>query len=420
MTEKHQHPVDPRPASAQEDDFAALLAASETAQVRRQIVAGDTVRGRVIAVGQTTAFVAIGGKDEAVIDLAEFRDPTSGEVALAVGDQIQATVIDDGRGSGSVVLKRTLGRGGHLPAELEQAFAHRIPVEGVVIAETKGGFEVQLGAVRAFCPGSQIDRRRGERVPAAQYVGQRLLFRVTKVESGARNVVVSRRELLEEEAAAQAATTWETLQVGAVLQGTVTNLREFGAFVDVGGVEGLIHISELGYGRVQHPSELLSVGQTVTVQVVKVEPPANEGGRGQIGLSLKALATDPWTTVRERFPVGSTVRGTVRRLEGFGAFVEIAPGLDGLVHVSKLALDRRIAHPRQVLSIGQEVEVTVVAVDIEKRRIGLSMIEQARHARDAGVAAERAEERAAIAQTNERQSLGSLADLLAKSRRKPS
>jgi len=400
-----------------EEDFASLFAASEASATQQsKVETGDLVRGRVIALGSASAFVAIGGKVEAIIDLAEFRDPNTGEAGLAIGDEIEATVVDDGSTSGSVVLKRTLGRGGHVPAELEQALAHRIPVEGLVTAEVKGGFDVQLGAVRAFCPGSQIDRRRGgERVPAAQYIGQRFRFLVTKVESGGRNVVVTRRQLLDDEAAQQAARTWEQLVVGAVLRGTVTSVRDFGAFVDLGGVEGLIHISELGHGRVGHPSEVLQIGQEVEAQVIKVGPAAEEGGsagRRQVALSLKALAADPWSTVRERFPVGKTVRGVVRRVEQFGAFVEIAPGLDGLVHVSKLVLDRRVSHARQVVSVGQEVEVTVLGVDLEKRRIGLSMIEQARSTRDSAVVREREDEQVAVAKINERQKLGTFADLL--------
>ncbi|HEX7407762.1 MAG TPA: S1 RNA-binding domain-containing protein [Candidatus Binatia bacterium] len=408
---------DERNSTSAENDFAALFAASEAAGAQRQqITVGELVRGRVMAIGQATAFVAIGGKGEATIDLAEFRDPASGALTLAIGDQLEATVLDDGSESGAIVLKRTLGRGGHIPAELEQAMAHRIPIEGLVTGENKGGFEVQIGGVRAFCPGSQIDRRRpGERVPAAQYIGQRFLFRVNKIESGGRNVVVSRRELLEEDAAVQAAQTWEKLHVGAVVQGTVTNIREFGAFVDLGGVEGLIHISELGYGRVNHPSEVLQVGQVVESQVLKIEEAGT--GRRQVGLSMKALAADPWSTVRERFPVGTTVRGTVRRVEAFGAFVEITPGLDGLAHISKLTLDRRLSHARQAVNVGQEVEVTVLAVDPEKRRISLSMIEHAREARDAAVAAERAEEHATVAQANQRQNLGTFADLLAASKK---
>jgi small subunit ribosomal protein S1 len=416
MSEKDDRPPQ---STSPDDDFAALFAASEATESRqRKIAEGDVVSGRVIAIGQTAAFVGIGAKGEATIDLAEFRNAETGELTLAVGDQLEATVVDDGSGGGSIVLKRTLGRGGHLPAELEQAMAHGIPVEGVVMGETKGGFDVQVGSVHAFCPASQIDRRRGE---AAQYIGQRLRFRVTKIDSGGRNVVVSRRDLLEEEAAALAAETWERLHVGAVVQGTVTSLRDFGAFVDIGGVEGLIHVSELGHGRVGHPSDVLKAGQVVEVQVVKLDPVAADGtpaARRQIGLSLKALAPDPWTTAKERFPIGTTVRGVVRRLEAFGAFVEIAPGLDGLVHVSKLVLDRRISHPRQVVTVGQEVDVTVISVDTEKRRASLSMVEQARQARDSARVTERVEEQTAVTQTNQRAALGTLADLLASSKGK--
>lgn len=426
MGEKDDHSRAPgtsgNPSGEGDDqDFASLFAASEAATAgRRKVTVGDVVRGRVIAVSQTTAFVGIGGKGEAVIDLAEFRNPDTGEIMLAVGDQLEATVVDDGGASGSVVLKRTVGRGGHVPAELEQALAHRIPVEGLVTGENKGGYDVQIGAVRAFCPGSQIDRRRGGRVPANQYVGQRLRFHVTRIEAGGRNVVVSRRQLLEEETRAQAASTWERLRVGAVMEGRVTSVRDFGAFVDLGGVEGLIHISELGHGRVQHPSAVVEAGQVVEVQVVKIDPPLDDAAppaRRQVGLSLKALAPDPWMTAGERFPVGSTVRGVVRRVEAFGAFVEIAPGLDGLVHVSRMALDRRVAHPRQVVNVGDAVEVTVIEVDTAKRRISLSMIEPARQARDAAVVAERTEQEAAIADVNERKALGTFADVLAASKK---
>src|SRR5262249_34964663 len=276
----------------------------------------------------------------------------------------------------------------------------------------KGGYDVQIGTVRAFCPGSQIDRRRTE---GARYVGERFRFRITKLEAGGRNLVVSRRQLLEEEAAARAAAVEAELRVGAVVAGTVTSLRDFGAFVDVGGVDGLIHVSELGHGRAAHPSEVLQVGQRVEAQVVKLEPdPA--GGRGRVGLSLRALAPDPWTTAAERFPVGTTARGTVRRLEQFGAFVELAPRLDGLVHVSRMAVDRRVSHPRQLVSVGDPVDVTVVELDAAKRRIGLSMVERARQAQDAAEAEERRTTDAVLAQSTRKASLGTLGDLLGQPR----
>jgi len=397
-------------AKSDDEDFAALFEASERRAPERRVAAGDVIRGRVIAVGTTSAFVAVGGKAEATIDLGEFRDPTTGEVQLHEGDEIEATVVDDGARSGSIVLKRVAGRGGHVPGELEQAFAHGIAIEGLVTGENKGGYDVQIGSVRAFCPGSQIDRRRTEGV---QYVGQRFHFRITRLEAGGRNVVVSRRQLLEEEAAEQARAVWADLRVGAVVAGTVISLRDFGAFVDLGGVDGLIHVSELGHSRASHPSEVLQVGQRVEAQVVKLEPDA-KGGRGRVGLSLRALAPDPWATAAERFPVGASVRGTIRRLEPFGAFVELAPGLDGLVHVSRLALDRRVSHPRQVVSVGDAVDVTVVELDVAKRRIGLSMVEKAKRQKEAAEVEERRDTDEVLARSTEKASLGTLGDLLGK------
>src|SRR5438132_11250369 len=398
-------------AGSDDDDFAALFAASEGRTRERRVAAGDVIRGRVIAVGATAAFVTVGGKAEATIDLGEFRDPTTGEVQLHEGDEIEATVVDDGARSGSIVLKRVAGRGGHVPGELEQAFAHGIAIEGLVTGENKGGYDVQIAGMRAFCPGSQIDRRR---IEGAQYVGQRFSFRITKLEAGGRNVVVSRRQLLEEEAAQQARVVWAELRVGAVVAGTVTSLRDFGAFVDLGGVDGLIHVSELGYGRASHPSDVLQVGQRVEAQVVKLEPDPT-GGRGRVGLSPRSPAPDPWATAAERFPVGASVCGTVRRLEQFGAFVELAPGLDGLVHVSRLALDRRVSHPRQIVSIGDAVEVTVVELDPVKRRLGLSMVERAKQAKEGAEAEERRDTEKVLARSSEKPSLGTLADLLGES-----
>ncbi|MEB2285711.1 MAG: hypothetical protein B6D46_09130 [Polyangiaceae bacterium UTPRO1] len=406
-------PTDSDRKPAPEEDFAALFAASEAAGAgsERRIRAGDLVRGRVVAIGAETAFVAIGGKSEAVISLAEFRDPETGAANIAIGDQIEATVTDDGSRSGSIVLKKMLGRGGHVPGELEQALAHGIAVEGLVSGVNKGGFDVQILGLRAFCPASQIDVRRRE---AAAYVGQRLRFHVTKIEGSGRSIVVSRRRLLEEEAARLAATTWERLRVGATVQGTVTSIRDFGAFVDLGGVEGLLHVSELGYARGRHPSEVLKVGDTVEAQVVKIEPDAKTGQR-RVGLSLRALAVDPWTTAATTFPVGATVRGTVRKLEAFGAFVELAPGIDGLVHVSRIAADRRLSHPKQAVAVGDEVEVTVLAVEPEQRRLSLSMIEGARRAEEAAAHAERQEEAAMLAKMQQPQGLGTFGELLRRS-----
>ena len=256
------------PVTQDDEDFAALLAASEAAAPRRQRIAvGETVRGRVVGIGATTAFVSIGAAADAAIDVAEFRDPATGEVTLKEGDEIEATVVDDGQASGSILLKRMAGRGGHVPGELQQAFEYGMAVEGLVAGRNKGGFDVQFGSVRAFCPASQIDRRRGD---PDGYVGQRLQFRITKLDERGRNVVVSRRQLLDEEAARQGAATWEALREGAVVQGTVTSLRDFGAFVDIGGIDGLIHLSELGWGRVANPADVLAVGQRLQSTLLEV------------------------------------------------------------------------------------------------------------------------------------------------------
>lgn len=392
-----------------EDDFAALLEASEGAgKGPARITVGDVVRGRVVGLSATKAFVDLGSGREAAIDVGEFRDAESGAISLGEGDEVEATVVDDGGTSGTILLKRVAGRGGHLPGELEQAFEHGVPIEGLVSGENKGGFDVQIGSVRAFCPGSQIDRRRGD---AASYVGQRFQFRITKLEQRGRNVVVSRRQLLEAEAAEQGAATWARLEEGAVVHGTVTSIRDFGAFVDIGGIDGLIHVSELGHARVDDPAAVVQVGQEVDVKVVKLEP-ASGGKQGRVGLSLKALAPDPWSTVGERFPVGTSVGGTVRRLEQFGAFVELAPGIDGLVHVSQMALDRRVAHPRQVVSIGDAVVVTVLKLDLDKHRISLSMVEHARQARDAADAEARRETDEYVAKSSAAATLGTFGDLL--------
>lgn len=397
----------------EEEDFAALLAESEATESKQaRLEVGARVSGRIVAIGPESAFVALGGKAEAVIGLGEFVDTETGEHGLSIGDTIEATITDDGSRSGSLVLKRTFGRGGHVPGELEQALEHGIAIEGVVTGKNKGGFDVQVAGQRAFCPASQIDRRRFEG-EGEEYIGQRLRFRVTKIESGGRNIVVSRRELLEEEMAVQAAATWERLEVGSVVSGEVVSIRDFGAFVDVGGVEGLLHISQIGHSRVEHPSEALEVGQRVEVQVVKIEG-AKDGGRAKIGLSMRALAPDPWSTAAERYPAGLTARGTVRKLETFGAFVELEPGLDGLVHVSALALDRRISHPREVLTVGDEIDVTVVSVDPHKKRLGLSIVENARRARDAEDAQDRQEAQKVVEEMGRGGGLGTFGDLLKK------
>ena len=245
-------------------------------------------------------------------------------------------------------------------------------MQGQVSASVKGGVEVQVAGVRAFCPASQVDLRFIDDLK--ELVGQRLDFRITRLEGGRRpNLVLSRRAILEEEQRQQALETRAQLTEGAMLAGTVTSLKDYGAFVDIGGIEGMIHVSELAHGHVKHPSEILSVGQPVEVSVLRIEPPRDAKSRERIALSIRALARDPWSDAEQDFAVGSQVRGTVSRLQPFGAFVELAPGIDGLVHISELGAGRRIGHPSEVLQVGEQVDATVLGVDLERRRISLSL-----------------------------------------------
>jgi small subunit ribosomal protein S1 len=245
----------------------------------------------------------------------------------------------------------------------------------MVTGINKGGAEVQVYGMRAFCPLSQLDLRYVEN--PQQFVGQTLKFRINRIEEGGRNrrpdVVLSRRALLEEEVQNKAAELRSRLQVGAVMRGRVTSITTYGAFVDLGGLEGLLHVSEIGFSRLADPSEALSVGQEVEVQVIKIEKGKDERRPERISLSRKALERDPWRDAVARFPEGTEAAGRVVRVESFGAFVELAPGLEGLVHVSELGAARRVSHAREVVQIGQDVRVRVLGVDTTKRRISLSM-----------------------------------------------
>jgi len=383
-----------------DDDFAAMFAEAERAAPhgRPRPRPGDTVKGVITSIGKDAVFVDLGGKSEGVLDRDQVVDD-DGELRVAVGDTIEARVA--GERGGSLMLRVRLGRGPEARAELVTAMQTGIPVEGKVTGEIKGGLEVDVAGVRGFCPASQVDNR--YTADLAPFVGQRLQFRVTQYERG--NLVVSRRALLEEEAAKLAAATRARLEVGAVMRGKVVGFKPFGAFVDLGGLEGMLHVSELGYGRVETPEEVLALGQEVEVAVLKIE---DDGKRTRIALSLKALQADPWHQATANLAVGARLNGTVTRLQSFGAFVEVAPGVEGLVHVSELGAGRRINHPKEVVSPGQTVEVTILAIDPDKRRLGLSMAAAERAAEQEQLDEARAALPAAPAK------LGTLADLFKK------
>jgi small subunit ribosomal protein S1 len=379
----------------QGEDFAAMFAESERAERaasraepgskrRQKPQVGERVRGKVVSIGRDTVFVELeggrgmgagGGGGEAMLDMADVRDD-DGRLSVAVGDTVEAMVVDGGEQGGALLLRRGIGRGPDASADLGQAFQNGIPVEGTVTAANKGGVEVSVAGMRAFCPVSQLELRHVD--DASQFVGQKLAFRITRYEEDRRgvNIVLSRRALLEEEARARGVETRARLAIGVVLPGVVTALKDYGAFVDLGGIEGMLHVSEIGYERTTRPADVLSVGQRLTVQVIRIEKKKNDPKQTeQIALSLKSLEADPWDDAAQRFTEGSTTRGTVTRVTPFGAFVELAPGVEGLLHVSVLGDGgggRPLRHARDAVKPGDAFDVTITAVDRERRRLSLA------------------------------------------------
>jgi len=348
-----------------DDDFAAMFAESEAGapKHKKRPKVGDQITGKIISIGKDAVFVDVGGKAEGTLDRSEVSD-AEGKLRVKLGDTIEARVVQDA--GGVLTLRVRLGRGPEARAELQQAFELGIPVEGVVTEVIKGGVSVDVSGVRGFCPASQVDARFVDDLAA--YVGQRLTFKITRYEP--RNLVLSRRALVEAEKEKLAEQTRKKLEPGVVMRGKVVGFKPFGAFIDLGGIEGMLHVSELGYARVDKPEDVLQLGQELDVAVLKIEP----GEKGErISLSLKALASDPWRDTTANLHEGSRVKGTVTRLQPFGAFVEIAPAVEGLVHISELGAGRRINHPKEVVAVGQEVEAVVLSIDHDRRRLALSM-----------------------------------------------
>lgn len=341
------------------EDFAQLLEESLKGR-ERPLRPGDRITATVLAVGDEWVFLDIGRKGEGVVDRKEILDD-GGNPTVSHGDGL--TVWFLGSSHGEMRFTTRMGKGTVTPSLLEEAYRSGIPVEGTVEAEIKGGYQVRLpGSVRGFCPFSAMGRREGE-----SPVGTTLQFLITQWSEGGRNVVLSHRAFREAERRTRREELKERLAIGDRLEGTVASIQKFGVFVDIGGVEGLVPLSELAWGRVSDPSELVSVGDRVRVVVRGID-----WERERITLSMKEEASDPWNGVTERFRAGSYATGTVSRLAPFGAFVTIAPGIDGLIPISRLSTGKRIAHPREVLKEGETVEVTIESVDPENRRISLA------------------------------------------------
>ena len=345
-----------------EPSFADLFQENSSKSPRR-LEPGQKITATIAGIAGNSVFLDVGGKNEGILDSSELLD-AEGKVSAAIGDKVEVYFLRSSGGEQLFTIK--LG-GGKNTTHLEEAWRNGIPVEGTVKEEIKGGFDITLGgSVRAFCPYSQMGMHRVADA-GAEYTGRRMTFLVTRFEENGRNIVVSARALIEQERELQKEALQESLVEGATVQGTISSIRDFGAFVDIGGVDGLIPISEIGWSRVEDIKEHLTLGQEVTAVIKKLDWKAN-----RITLSLKETLPNPWDAARERFTEGSVHTGTVARLTTFGAFVTLEPGVDGLIHISKLGGGRRINHPREVLEVGQEVEVKVEGVENDTRKISLA------------------------------------------------
>jgi len=340
------------------EDFAALFARQQTTPA---LATGQVVKGRVIQIAAEHVFVDVGGKGEAWIDRAELVDDEH-RVKVAVGDEIEATVVATGD---EVRLSHKLRQGAQAREVLAMAARSGIIVEGRVAGVIKGGYEVTIAGLRAFCPFSQMDLRRAD--SEQDYVGRVLDFRVTRYEESGRNIVVSRRQILAEQAAKAAEETRKKIAVDAVLPGTVRSVTDFGAFVDLGGIQGLVPMSELSHARVARAGDRVRVGEAVTVKVIRIDE-----AKGKITLSLKALEGDPWTAVAGKLRERQIVRGRAVRAAEFGVFVELLPGVDGLLHASEIPRHRAAAL-REAVANTQELAVMILTIDAGKRRIGLAL-----------------------------------------------
>ena len=356
--------VRPRDDDDQTDPeaYARLLAIYDSSF--RNIAEGEVVKGTVLKVTASEVIVDVGYKSEGIIAVGEFLDE-AGQITVQAGDIVDVLLERTEDREGYVVLSREKAEKMKIWDEVEKAYADRKVVIGRVIERIKGGLAVDIG-VRAFLPGSQIDVRPVRNLDALR--GQELRMRVIKVDKKRGNIVLSRKALLEEENAEKKKHTLETLADGKVLKGVVKNITDYGAFIDLGGIDGLLHITDMSWGRVGHPSELFKVNDEIDVVVLKYDP-ATE----RVSLGHKQLITDPWANVMERYPVSARVGGKVVSLTDYGAFVELESGVEGLIHVSEMSWSKRVKHPSKILNVGDAVDSMVLGVDPTARRISLGI-----------------------------------------------
>jgi small subunit ribosomal protein S1 len=330
----------------------------------RTVKPGGVVKGRVVGITSTHVLIDVGYKSEGQIPIQEFSD-RQGNVQVNVGDDVDVYFDSSEGEGGGIVLSRQRAENLKLWEDLEKAFDEGRGVEGRIIGKVKGGFKVDVG-VPAFLPGSHVDIRPNRNLD--RFIGTTDRFAILKFNRARGNVVVSRRALLEQERDTLKQEVLKVLEEGVILEGTVKNITGYGAFVDLGGIDGILHISDMSWGRINHPSEIVRVGEKIKVVVLKFD-----SEKERISLGMKQLTPDPWHTVAEKYPVGSRVQGKVISLMDYGAFVELESGIEGLVHISEMSWTRKVAHPSKILQVGQEVEVVVLNVDPGHRRISLGL-----------------------------------------------
>ena len=344
------------------EEFEALLNESFEIDTPSE---GSVVKGKVISIEAGQAIIDVGYKMEGRVDLKEFANP--GEAPdISVGDTVEVFLRQVENSRGEAVISREMARREEAWDRLEKAYADEERVEGAIFGRVKGGFTVDLGGAVAFLPGSQVDVRPVR--DAGPLMGLKQPFQILKMDRRRGNIVVSRRAILEESRAEQRAEVIGNLTEGQEVDGVVKNITEYGAFVDLGGVDGLLHVTDMAWRRVNHPSEILSIGETIKVQVIKINKDTH-----RISLGMKQLQDDPWNAVEAAYPLESVHTGRVTNITDYGAFVELEPGVEGLVHVSEMSWTKKNVHPGKIVSTSQEVEVMVLEIDSAKRRVSLGI-----------------------------------------------
>ncbi|MHA3054693.1 30S ribosomal protein S1 [Acinetobacter sp. ANC 4633] len=344
------------------ESFAALF---EESELNLNVEKGAVIQGVVVSIDDDWVTVDTGLKSEGVVDRAEFLNDQR-ELEVQVGDTVDVVVEALDNGMGQTVLSREKAKRAETWTKLEKIFEDGEIVTGIISGKVKGGFTVDIGPVRAFLPGSLVDTRPIR--DTTHLEGKELEFKVIKLDAKRNNVVVSRRAVMEAESSADREALLAQLEEGQTVTGTIKNLTDYGAFVDLGGIDGLLHITDMAWKRIKHPSEVVEVGQEVTVKVLKFDRERN-----RVSLGLKQLGEDPWLAIMSRYPKGSIVKARVTNLTDYGCFAEIAEGVEGLVHVSEMDHTNKNIHPSKVVQIGDEVDVMVLEVDEERRRISLGI-----------------------------------------------